>query len=295
MQTTENKSIVPIVRQCQYEPHTLYSLWDMISFLADGLFDRLKWLKSAQDLAEKEAARSGSGSPLSESVASLVWRQLGLLKPLTESLGLVASESHATALAIRVVPGHDIVECSSAITLIEELIKALQSEVGRLQFSYIPASKVAFFEQHDLFGERVSAAFPSAQAEIKDAGNCLAAALHTAAVFHLMRAVEFGLRALARHLKVRMRQPLDYACWEHVIRAIDKKLTALRATSKSKKKSAELEFYGRLLAECSYFKDAWRNPVSHARGRFSEAAALDVYGHVRDFMQRLSERVKEGN
>lgn len=152
-----------------------------------------------------------------------------------------------------------------------------------------------FFEQHDLFGEAVSAAFPSAQSEIKDAGNCLAADLHTAAVFHLMRAVEHGLRALARHLKVKAGQPLEYACWEQVIRAIDQRLDKIRLKTRGRKKSAELEFYGRLLMECAYFKDKWRNPVSHARDRYSEAGALDALGHVQDFMKKLAERVKESN
>jgi hypothetical protein len=161
------------------------------------------------------------------------------------------------------------------------------------QFAFIPANKVRFFEQHDLFGGGVSAAFPSAQPEIKDAGNCLAADLHTAAVFHFMRAAEHGLRALARHLRVKLTTPLEYAGWEEVIRAIDRKLTVLRSRPKGRKKSEALEFYRLTLSECEMLKDVWRNPVSHARRRYTEVEALAVWSRVRDFMQRLSEMAKE--
>ena len=168
-------------------------------------------------------------------------------------------------------------------------------EAGGIQFAFIPADKVEYFEQHDLFGEGVSSAFPSAQPEIKDAGNCLAADLYTAAVFHLMRAAEHGLRALARHLRVKMSVQLEYACWEEVIRAIDKKLVVLRTKSRGKKKSEALEFYRLTLSECEMMKDVWRNPVAHARRRYNEVEAISVCSRVRDFMQRLSERVKESH
>jgi hypothetical protein len=80
---------------------------------------------------------------------------------------------------------------------------------------------------------------------------------------------------------------LDEACWAEVIQGIDKKLKVLQGKTRGKKKTEQLESYGRLNKECDYFRNAWRNPVSHARGRNSEAGALDVLGHVRDFMQKL--------
>jgi hypothetical protein len=266
----------------------------MISFLADGLYWPLLWLDFSKQQAEHRISESGSDCQLLQDECETISRQLQLLRPICEQLRLVASQGDIEHLSWLANSG-TLPQCSVVIDLIKKLTSSVHSEVNVLQFAFIPVSKVEFFEKHDLFGEAVSAAFPSAQPEIKDAGNCLAADLHTAAVFHLMRAVEHGLRALARHLRVRTGQPLEYACWEHVIRAIDRKLNALRSKPKGKKKSDELEFYGRILMECAYFKDAWRNPVSHARGRYREAQALDVFGHVRDFMQRLAERVKETN
>ena len=56
--------------------------------------------------------------------------------------------------------------------------------------------------------------FKSAKDDIGAAGNCYAADLHTAAVFHLMRVAEKGMKALARHLgikKVTKTKPLTLA------------------------------------------------------------------------------------
>src|SRR4051794_4802873 len=49
----------------------------------------------------------------------------------------------------------------------------------------------------EIMGAEVKAAFPSAMPDVLEVGNCLAAECNTAAVFHLMRVAEVGLRALA--------------------------------------------------------------------------------------------------
>jgi len=51
-----------------------------------------------------------------------------------------------------------------------------------------------------LFGDDVAKKFPSASVDIEEAGKCLALDRGTATVFHLMRAMEVGLRALAKSL-----------------------------------------------------------------------------------------------
>ena len=217
------KPVVSHLRRCQYEFHTLYSLLDMISFLADGLFDPLEWLAACIGVAEDKIPQTGDGARLTREDCEWIERQLSRLKPVCEKLGLQASQNNIYHLTMLVAKWMELPMVLVVAASFKQLRGTIQSEVNKLQFAFIPAGKVQFFEKHDLFGERVSAAFPSAQPEIQDAGNCLAADLHTAAVFHLMRAVEHGLRALARRFKVRLGQPLEYACWEHVIRAAEKK------------------------------------------------------------------------
>jgi len=70
-------------------------------------------------------------------------------------------------------------------------------ELKKRKFLRVSDHTSRYLDREHLFGEAVSAAFPSAANDIKGAGNCLAAECPTAAVFHLMRAAEVCLRSLA--------------------------------------------------------------------------------------------------
>jgi hypothetical protein len=71
-------------------------------------------------------------------------------------------------------------------------------------FAAIKPELSNYCEQEQLFGSEVYEAFAKARNEIRDSGNCIAVGLDTAAVFHLMRVAEFGLRALAKKLRVQL-------------------------------------------------------------------------------------------
>ena len=177
---------------------------------------------------------------------------------------------------------------------IASLEEFIHDALEKRHFAYIAPDKAKFFEQPALFGNEVNLAFPSAVDDIKDAGNSLAADLNTAAVFHLMRVAEKGLRILARDRKVKIsKTKLDYAEWQTVIDGISKKIEEMAKTRRSPKKSEALEFYRGALGEFYAFKDAWRNHVMHSRVRYDEHQALSAFQHVSEFIKRLSTRLSE--
>jgi hypothetical protein len=172
-----------------------------------------------------------------------------------------------------------------------------------------------YFEKDDLFGQAVKVAFPSAALDIKEAGNCIAADLNTAAVFHLMRAAERGMRALVIHLKVkiekpkgskfsaqlqstpasmpRMKQiPLEYALWDDVLKALEVRVKKIQ-TPKGSKRDKQYEFYHGLILSLNAFKDIWRNPVSHCRCTFDNHQAQHAFVHVKSLMENLATKLKE--
>jgi hypothetical protein len=75
---------------------------------------------------------------------------------------------------------------------------ALTEQLSDIRFFALVKDRAAYYENIDLFGRQAADAFPSAGSDILDALRCMALELNTAAVFHLMRVAEFGLRALAR-------------------------------------------------------------------------------------------------
>jgi hypothetical protein len=170
----------------------------------------------------------------------------------------------------------------------------LITELQQRKFAFIPVEKAKFFEAGALFGRVVQRNFRGARDHIKNAGNCLAADLNTAAVFHLMCVVEIGLRALAKQLKVKTVKktvPLELGTWEDVIKALEAKVNA--SYPKTTKAQQESDFYKGLFLEYRAFKDYWRNKVMHTRVDYDANTALSAYQHVCAFMQRLAEKVSE--
>src|SRR3989442_11988820 len=70
-------------------------------------------------------------------------------------------------------------------------------DLKEITFAYIPQPEAKYFSQEALFGEMVYQTFPDARDDIKQSGNAIALDMGTAAVFHLMRAAERGIRVLA--------------------------------------------------------------------------------------------------
>jgi hypothetical protein len=182
-----------------------------------------------------------------------------------------------------------------------ELQMAIHNELSNRKFVMIEEEKADFLEQKKLFGNQVGKAFPSAKNEIQSAGNCLAMDLNTAAVFHLMRVAELGMRALARNLKVKVnKNTIDSAGWTEIIKKIEDS-TAERWVKRPKGKKACQDATAFLkccevaTAELNVFKEIWRNNVMHAGLPYNEHEAHGVFIRVRDFMQRLAAKISETN
>lgn len=181
---------------------------------------------------------------------------------------------------------------------------ALMIDFWNLNFVRIPEDSATFVNNGALFGDDVKAAFPSAAPDIMEAGNCLAVECGTATVFHLMRAVEWGLRALCRHLGVlRILKkktgkpkytPIAWAEWDKMLDAVhdrvDQKM--LKMAAGPRKQEAQ-EFYYPLLRDLRAFKEAFRNHVMHTRAEYAPKDARAVLDHVQRFMTVLSKKVKE--
>jgi hypothetical protein len=170
-----------------------------------------------------------------------------------------------------------------------------QKEIDGKAFFYVPAERARFFPRKKdpyLFGKAVGDAFPTAFQEIAESGACLALDRTTACVFHLMRTLEIGLRALGNKFGV----SLTNTNWAPAIDQIEGKIRDMHRDPAWKSLSdwkQQQEFYAQAASHFSIFKDAWRNYTMHVRGFYTEAEAERVFEHVKAFMQKLSERLKE--
>lgn len=175
---------------------------------------------------------------------------------------------------------------------IEGILEAFWKETKYCHFLFLPKNVAGYYEQEALFGESVLKSFPSAKQDVREAGNCFATGLNTAAVIHLMFAANAAVLALTKHLKVKIKNP-EHQDWGPLLKAIEAKLEHAHGLGRGPKKQKEVEFYADILGELRALKDVHRNSVSHARKRYNEPEALGVLERVKALMQRLATRLSE--
>lgn len=191
-----------------------------------------------------------------------------------------------------------------AITGIEiaTILLSLQDDLNIAMFDHVYVqieNRVRLYlEPQLLFGEAVINAFPKAAPDIQDAGLSIAVDLGSAAVFHLMHVVEWGLRGLAAHLglskvvingKTKKTVPVAYSEWEKIIAQMNEKIEEkINKMARGEKKQKAQEFYYPAMAEFRGFKDAWRNHIMHTRGVYTREDAIAVWSHVERFMKGLA-------
>jgi hypothetical protein len=173
----------------------------------------------------------------------------------------------ALSAELAIVEDPDVTTFRAHLKVVDE---AILRDIGKFAFLWVDQDRRSFVDADALFGSEVKAAFPSAADDIREAGNCLAAECNTAAVFHLMRVSEHGLRAVARRLRVKLthkgvKQPIEYADWNKVITAIQNEIISLRTLTSGPKQDRRLNFYSDIAEQAEYIKDIWRNRISHAR------------------------------
>ena len=176
---------------------------------------------------------------------------------------------------------------------LETIRQMVESELKARKFLYLPESQDRYFEKDQLFGEDVYQAFPDAREDLTAAGTAFAMELYTASVVYLMRVAEYGLRKLARRMKIKIIDkatliPLEYADWGKVVTAIQNEIVSVRKLPHGPKRQRRLEIYSDAADHCDYMKDIWRNTTAHARKSYIESEALATMDRVQAFMQFLS-------
>jgi hypothetical protein len=182
-------------------------------------------------------------------------------------------------------------------SIIQEILVNLNSK----KFMFMPGDQASYWENIAKFGDDFLLRFGEAAGiEAVEAGNCYAAGRWTACVFHCMRVAEYGLRALAKLLRVKISDkgkecPLEYGDWTKVITAIRAKIIEAHKGSAGPKKTEMLRRNSSLADHCEYMRDIWRNEVSHARRRYNAEESLAVISRVREFMQSIPVKPKAGS
>jgi hypothetical protein len=282
----------------QQSPQQLTSLWDMIQFAGREIADALDAVKAFRDRADKAVAQFGPAAVMSEDEAA----ECEALNEKVWGLSVRLQLHRTTDICV-------IVDCSLTGTtffrnapierrysILENYFKdmsiAVEDELKGRKFICVPPDKARLWEQEHLLGPKVTAAASDElNIEIRAAGHCMAVDLNTA-IFHLMRIVECGIRALAPQIGVTMsKRKISQAAWSVLIESMEARIRESKhpqkgATTKPLK-PGQLKFFRGLLLNINCFKDLWRNDVMHMRGDYDGNEANKVKDHVKAFMALL--------
>jgi hypothetical protein len=194
-----------------------------------------------------------------------------------------------------------LLDNSSAAEIMHRLQSDIVDAVRDRHFLKVADDRSDFINQVRPFGDAVHHAFPSSAKDLTEAGNCLAAECNTAAVFHLMRASEIALRALARDRLVYFKdKPLDQKEWGQILGSLEAITKDMgegdgRRWTKPEYREAQIRFYNEVIQEFRRFNEAWRKHLSHAHqdSLYDRDYASGVFKHVKMFMQKLATKISE--
>jgi hypothetical protein len=220
---------------------------------------------------------------------------------LTDGLELCKStELEAARAKISLILTHmefhkEDVDTSTLFADLRNAHDMLMTDMWKRKFIQIDADYSDYVNNETLFGDAVHKAFPSARPDIREAGNCIATDCGTAAIFHLMRVAEYGLRALAhdRRIVIPKKRPIELATWDSIIKELETAEQAIQQYPQTLAREKQFEFYHGANMEVKRFKNVFRNRVMHTREDYDQKQALSAHKHVGDFMTILASKISE--
>ncbi len=199
----------------------------------------------------------------------------------------VKKDCEKIGLKTSVFCANDFISLADGMTIqqltgaLRELDNTIRREMQGILFFHMPSDRGAFYSQPELFGQTVAAAFPNAQYDIAEAGNCYAMGRSTACVFHLMRVMEMAVQCFGAKLGVTFADTKD---WHSIMEQTDKAIRGL-----NNPKSPDTVAMNQASAYLYNVKVAWRNRVMHPHDKYTLEEAKDILLAVKSFMVQLSD------
>jgi hypothetical protein len=176
---------------------------------------------------------------------------------------------------------------------VEFMTEVLSHELGETRVLVVETAKHRYYEPKEpLFGKKFSDRFVFAAFELDEAAKCLALGRSTASVFHLMRMMELGVRAVSRCLQISDPiQPADRS-WGPILKkvrdGIDNKWKTVAQRS-----VGDGNIFDGLYASLDAVKNPWRNSTMHPANKYTDEEAEHIFVAVRGFMMKLADRCDE--
>lgn len=207
-----------------------------------------------------------------------------------EKTGLVSAPRLLKQI-IKGLPNITIVRLHENLLQLQEM---LINEIKEVFLVFIPREKSIWLkkEENDIDPQLIKS-FRSSIDDFNEAVLCYVCGRYTASVFHSMRILEYGLKAIAKDINLKFYRQNWGKIIQKIKNEIDKEIKTLSNQPKDSARTERLKFLSKAAQEFTYFKDGWRNYVMHSEDKYDEQQALSIFNHVKAFMVHLSTRLVE--
>jgi hypothetical protein len=176
---------------------------------------------------------------------------------------------------------------------LDEIDNTIRREISRTKIFVISDDRIKYIEPDAaLFGPDVDLKFPQTASDIEESGSCLSLGRSTACVFHLMRVMEVGLRALHECLGLPDPTGADRN-WGRMLDAMKKEMEKRAQNGNAGWKKGDKQLFVELHGSLDAVRSAWRNQTMHIERRYDDEEAEHAFLMVKQFTKKLASRCDE--
>ena len=225
--------------------------------------------------------------------ANFVADEIDNLLPHLNTLGARLAHMSCVRLIKRLHELHLSIKFNQIARSVESISQRLADELTMTRAFVIEHEKQKYYDPaQPLFGNDVASKFLSVIFELDEGAKCLALGRPTACVFHLMRIMEIGVRAMARCLNVPDPTKPAERNWGHILNEIGRGIL-VKWPATANRIAGDGALFGELHASLDAVKNPWRNATMHVERKYTDDEAEHIFVAVKGFMMKLAFRCDE--
>ncbi|HSI11189.1 MAG TPA: hypothetical protein VK961_04060 [Chthoniobacter sp.] len=267
-------------------PFGLISWWDMNKFGAEEFFNLGHYLRHVKEIVET-FHKDHPEDTLEESSVPIFKDRLEEALRVVNQIGLRVSAKWIKDAIESIKEGQSFDEIKVYIRAIAGTIRR---EMEGQFFLWIPESHAAVYNKdaESILGAECCARFKSIQLEVEEAAKCFAVERYTASAFHLTRATEAGLKAIAKAIGF---VPANDN-WTLVFRELGTQFKMLPAARPAHWQTHE-KFLEKVWGDLRAISKAWRNDIAHLVDTYTEEETRELLTVIPMFLRDLSKQMDE--
>jgi HEPN domain-containing protein len=243
------------------------------------------WIASAESVAQrlKSTERFGQDFLPDEKTRQEILYSATELADIAKDCGLSISPAKIASLIALASKQSSSIDLQHRMRDVRE---TMTQELNAILFLRASSDMIKFLNKKTPFGGNVAKAFPQCVEDIEEAHQCFALERYTASMFHLGRAMEIAVKAVARKMGAAIPSRDE---WQKYLDAMNAVIKAMQwNTSALKKKRA---IFSEAAGFFLHFKEAWRNPTAHPKKTYTRQQASDVLDAARSFLDSAARNI----